>query len=98
MRGQLLGALLLAATTAHAGGGEYYLPRPDGACLASESSGELAAAEADFINNRGRYIVVNMNDQLYVFNQCNLGKAYCYRLPVVCGGTHVFVLWLWRQK
>lgn len=90
---------LLFFGPANAGGNEFYLPSPDGGCFEVENDSKaVASASADFINRRKEYRVMPVNDQLYIFNQCNERKAYCYRIPVVCGKTQRFDLWVWRAK
>mgnify|MGYP001589009286 FL=1 len=91
--------LLFLPSICLAGGVEYYLPSPDGGCFeVSDEKTSLAKAEADFINHRKEYRLIPVSDQLYLFNQCNLGKAYCYKVPAVCGKSQRFDIWMWGAK
>lgn len=85
----------LVHACAHAGGGVFYLPRPEGGCFEVESDDVLARAEVDFARRRADYRPIPITDQLMIFNACNEKKAVCYRLPVVCGDRR-YEMWFWR--
>ena len=89
------GLFFLRSSGAFAGGGQYYLPSPEGGCFAIDNNGQ--AGEADFINHRKEYSLINKNDQLVVFNACNERRALCIKIPVMCGNV-VYEAWFWRIK
>lgn len=82
------------ATAAFAGGQEYYIPSPEGNCGVLSVDGQ---DDADFINNRGKYLMMVKSDELKILNMCNTKQAICHRIKASCG-DHVHTFVFWRPK
>ena len=90
--------LLLFPLLSFAGGQEYYLPSPKENCgVIPADSSDKPQDDADFINHRGKYLMMVKQDELMTLNACNTGKARCYRVKAACG-DHVHTFIFWRQK
>jgi hypothetical protein len=77
-----------------AGGQEYYLPSPEGNCGVLSVDGQ---DDADFINHRGKYLMMVKSDELKILNMCNTKQAKCYAIKAACG-DHVHMFVFWRAK
>ena len=86
--------LSLFVSPAFAGGQEYYLPSPEGNCGVLSVDGQ---DDADFINHRGKYLMMVKSDELKILNMCNTKQAKCYVIKAACG-DHVHTFVFWRAK
>ena len=95
---KFLYALLLFPILSYAGGGEYYIPTPEGNCgVIPAGPNDKPQDDADFINHRGKYLMMVKQDELMTLNACNTGQAKCYRVKAACG-NHVHTFIFWRVK
>jgi hypothetical protein len=86
--------LALFPAMSYAGGGEYFIPSPEGNCGVLSVDGQ---DDADFINHRGKYLMMVKADELKILNMCNTKQAICYRITAACG-DHVHTFIFWRMK
>ena len=81
-------------SVAYAGGGHYYLPDSEGNCgvISADNQDDI-----DFINHRGKYLMMIKADEMMTLNACNTGEFKCYRIKAACG-EHVHTFVFWRRK
>ena len=90
--------LLLFPILSYAGGGEYFIPTTEGNCgVIPATTDEKPQDDADFINHRGKYLMMVKQDELRILNMCNTKQAICYRITAACG-DHVHTFIFWRAK
>lgn len=78
-------------SAAFAGGGDYFIPAKEGNCGVMSVDGQ---DDADFINHRGKYMMMVKSDELKILNMCNTKQAICYRISAACGDhEHTFIFW-----
>jgi hypothetical protein len=82
-------------SVAYAGGQEYYLPDSEGNC--GVISDDSTQDDIDFINHRGKYLMMIKADEMMTLNACNTGEFKCYRIKAACG-EHVHTFIFWRAK
>jgi hypothetical protein len=91
-------AILLFPILSYAGGGEYFIPTQEGNCGAVPATkDDKTQDDADFINHRGKYLMMIKQDELMTLNACNTGVFKCYRIKAACG-DHVHTFIFWRVK
>ena len=87
----------------YAGGADETIDPREGCYVDIGYSGnEDAAAEADFINNRAKYLPVPDRDRYKIYTKCWEGRMTCVQTATVCRKDGVVVYkgpsWFWRDK
>ena len=91
------------SSMAFAGGADEAID-PRNGCYAKVgySGDEVKDTEADYINNRAKYLPIIGRDRYAIFTKCWQGKAVCIRLATECrkDGNIVYdgFSWQWRDK
>lgn len=98
---RLFALALFISMSAHAGGDDSGLDPYNGCFeILGYDGSEIAKDQADFVNNRSKYLLIKDRDRFNTMKRCWEDRAKCVQVKVICrvDGKEVYKgqVWFWR--